>query len=157
MKKKINKIPAYAKKLSEQSEIIAAWVFLAVLVLGSAFVLRNSETNAGNARNSSAYQSQAESATYDQAVSSEGDASQAETPYNEKTFKEIFIASCVIQAKTNLSEAAANAYCKCVLDQGIKTHGAKRFIEINQEIAQTYDFSAFKDIINSCVVKATTR
>ncbi len=76
-----------------------------------------------------------------------------ETPYNEKTFREVFLANCSITAKTTLSEAAAKAYCGCVLDRGVGMYGMKRFIEINQDVAETYDFSDLKDLINECVAE----
>src|SRR5882762_9577840 len=77
--------------------------------------------------------------------------------YNEKTFKEVFLANCTIQAKSNLSEVAAMTYCTCVLDRGIEVYGINRFVEINQEIAKTYNLSGLKDIIDQCVASTIDR
>jgi hypothetical protein len=81
-------------------------------------------------------------------------AGSTETPYNEETFREVFLANCTISAKATLSEATAKAYCGCVLDRGVEVHGIKRFIEINQDIAKTYDLSDLKDLIDECGAKA---
>jgi len=151
MKKNAIKTPIYAKKLSGRTMIIATGILLLTLVSGSALALRSPGSSASNTPNNTADQAQTK-----QTESSNGSTSTADIPYNAETFKETFIANCVIQAKTNLSEAAANTYCTCVLDQGIKAHGIRRFIEINLEVAQTYDMSELKDIINSCAAKATT-
>ena len=76
--------------------------------------------------------------------------------YNQETFKEAFLANCKITAKTNLSEAAADKYCGCVLDGGIAQYGIERFIEVNQKAIEAYDFSELKDLINKCATEATT-
>lgn len=81
---------------------------------------------------------------------------ETETIYNQGTFKEAFLANCTISAKATLSEATAAKYCSCVLDGGIEKYGTDRFIEINRKVAQNYDLSEFKDLIDACATQVTT-
>jgi hypothetical protein len=74
---------------------------------------------------------------------------------NDESFKEAFMANCVLQAEVNLGKTMANKYCGCALDRGIEVYGEEGFIEVNQQITKTYDMHELKPIIDECAAKAT--
>jgi hypothetical protein len=137
---------SYIKSIFNNNKLFAAIVvlFFVAVVGGVTFAVANNESKPQQ-------RVIAKTETVTQVAANE-----TETPYNVETFREAFFANCVISAKSALNETAAKAYCGCVLDRGTEVHGIKRFIEINQEAAMTYDLSALKSVIDECVAGTIT-